>query len=57
MEVPQKLKVELPYHPTTPVISEKNQNPNLKRYTRPNFHSSTIYNSHNIEAIHVPINR
>ena len=32
-------------------------NTNLKRYMHPNVHSSIIYNSQDMEAIHVSINR
>ena len=37
--------------------SEKNKNTNLKRYMYPNFHSSTIYNSQDMETTQVSINR
>ena len=45
MEVPQKLKRELPYSPAIPlqgIYLKKNkpENTNLKRYMHPNVHSS-----------------
>jgi len=46
MEVPHKLKIELPYNPTIPLLDiylEKNKNMNSKRYMHPNVHCSTIY--------------
>ena len=43
--------MKLPSHNFTPwFISEKNRNPNLKRYMYPNVHSSNIYNSQDIKA-------
>ena len=36
---------------------KKHENTNLKRYIHPNVHSSTTYNSQDMEAIQVPINR
>ena len=38
----KKLKIEFPHDPTIP---QKYKNTNLKRYMRPNIHSSTICNS------------
>ena len=35
----------------------KNKNNNLKRYTHPSVHSSIIYNSQDMEATYVFINR
>ena len=32
------------------VYIQKNKNTNLKRYMQPNVHSSTIYNSKDMEA-------
>ena len=48
-----KLKIELPYDPAIPLlehIPRKDENSNLKRYMHPIVHSSTIYNSQDIEA-------
>ena len=38
-------------------ISEEKKNTNLKRYMYPNVHSSIIYNSQDMEATEVSINR
>ena len=38
-------------------ISGKNENTNSKRYLHANVHSSNIYNSEDMEATQVPINR
>ena len=50
MEVPQKTKIELPYDPAIPLLGI---NPEktiiLKRYMHPYVHSSTIYNSQDME--------
>ena len=35
----------------------KKENTNSKRYMHRNIHTSTIYNSQDMEAIQVPINR
>ena len=51
MEVPQKLKTELPYDPAIPLLGiylEKNDN--AKRYMHLNTNCSTIYNSQDMEA-------
>ena len=61
MEVPQKkLKVELPYDPAVPLLGlylKKNKNMNSERYMQPSVHSSTIYNSQDMEATQVSISR
>ena len=60
MEVPHKLKIELPYNPTIPLLDiylEKNKNMNSKRYMHPNVYCSTIYNSSDTEATQMSINR
>ena len=36
---------------------QKNENTNLKRYMHPNVHSSTIYDSQDMEATQVSISR
>ena len=46
MEVPQKLKTELPYDPAILLLGIYVD----KRYTYSNVHSSTIYNSQDTEA-------
>ena len=38
-------------------IQKKNKNMTLKRYVHPNVHSSIIYNSQDMEASQMPINR
>ena len=43
--------------PTPRYISRKNRNTNSKRYIHPSVHSSTIYNSQDMEVTQVPINR
>ena len=60
MEAPQKTKKRATIwssNSTPGYISGKNENSNLKRYMHPNIHSSTIYNSQDIEATQIPINR
>ena len=52
LEVPQETKNRTticPSNSTPGHISEKNGNVNLKRYTRPNIQSSTIYNNEDKE--------
>ena len=54
----KKLKIELPYDPAIPLLGiypEKMKNSNLKRYMHPNVHSSTIYNSQDMEATKRPL--
>ena len=56
----KKLKTELPYDPAILLLSihlERNENTILKRYMHSYVHSSTIYNSQDMEAIKVSINR
>ena len=50
------LKSELPYDPAVPFLGiypERNKNSNWKRYMHPSVHSSTVYNSQDMEATHV----
>ena len=50
----KKLKMKLPYDPALPFLGiylERNENSNWKRYMHPSVHSSTIYNSQDMEAI------
>ena len=47
----KKLKIELPCNPTPRHISGKDENSNSKRYIHPNVHSSTMYNSQDMEAM------
>ena len=44
----KKLKIDLPYDPAPGHISRENCN--SKRDMHPNVHSSTIYNSQDVEA-------
>ena len=53
----QKLKIELPYDSGPGYISGQNESTNWKIYMHPNVHSSTIYNSQDMEATQVSINR
>ena len=55
----KKLKIELSYDPEIPLLGiylEKT-NTNSKRYMHPNVHSSTTYNSQDMEATQAPIKR
>ena len=56
----RKLKTELPYDPAIPLLGiypEKMKTLIRKRYMHPNVHSSTIYNSQDMEATSVTIDR
>ena len=46
----KKLKIELPYDSAIPLLGIYPGKTILKRYTHPNVHSSTIYNSQNMET-------
>ena len=53
MEVPEKTENRVTIDLTISIlghISGKHENTNTKRYTHPNFHHSTIYNSQDMEA-------
>ena len=53
----KKLKVEI-YDPVIPLLCiSQNKNSNLKRYMHPMFICGIIYNSQEMEAIQVSINR
>ena len=54
----KKLKLQLPHDPVIPLLCIYPQKipSNLKRRMYPNVHSSTIYNSQDMERIQVPIN-
>ena len=59
-EVPQKNKNRTTIwssNATPGYISEKTENTNLKRYMHPSVHSSIIYNTQDMEATQVSINR
>ena len=53
----KKLEIELPAIPFRGIYPEKKENINSKRYMQPNVHSSTIYNSQDMEGTQVSINR
>ena len=55
----KKLKIELPYDPAIPLLDiyPEKAKTNLRRYVHPGVHSSTIYNSQDMETTQVPINR
>ena len=57
MEIPQKIKNRVTNNPTPGHISGKEEDSSLKRYLHPSFHSSTVYNSQDMETTQVPINR
>ena len=50
MEVPLKLKIELPFDAAISLLGISRENHNLKRYMHPDIHCSTIYNSQDIET-------
>ena len=55
----KELNIEIPYDLAIPLLAiylGKKGNTNEKRYMHPRVHSSTIYNSQDIEATQVPIN-
>ena len=54
-EVSPKTENRPTSHSTPRCIFGKNENSNLKRYIYPNVHSSTIYNSQDMEAIQMSI--
>ena len=55
----KKLKVELPYDPRISLLGMYPERTTTvsKRYMHSNVHSSTIYNSQDMETAQVPINR
>ena len=60
MEVPQLIKTRtttVSSNSTSEHIFEENKNTNLERYMHLNVHSSFIYNSQDMEATQVSINR
>ena len=56
MEVPKKLKIELPYDPAIPLLGIF-QNHNSKTVIYHNVHCSSIHNSQDMEATYVSIDR
>ena len=46
----KKRKIEFPYDPAIPLLGIYLEKTNLKRYTYPNVHCSTIYNSQDMET-------
>ena len=61
MELPQKIKMELPYDPAIPLscgnLSKETQNTNSKEYMNPYIHCIVIYNSQDMEAAEVAISK
>ena len=60
MVVSQKMKVKLPYHLAIPFLGiylNKNKSTNLKRHMHLNVHISIIFNSQDIGATQMSINR
>ena len=60
VEIPQKTKNRTPSDPAIPLLGiylKKTKNTDLKNYVHPNIHSSIIYNSQDMEATWVSINR
>ena len=59
MEVSQKIKNWTTIWPTNPAPGyiSKNKTTNLKRCMHPNVHANIIYNSQDMEATQVSINR
>ena len=60
MELPQKIKNRtalLPSNSTSGNLSEETQNINLKEHKHPYDHCSFIYNSQDLKAAQVPIQR
>ena len=56
-EVPQKLKIELPYDPAIPLLGiyPKDENTMSKRYLHPHVHSSITHNTQAMETTSVSI--
>ena len=53
MEVPPKIKVDIPYDPEIPFLGiylKKTKNTNLKRYMHPRVHCSIIYNHQDMQT-------
>ena len=56
----KKLKIEVPYDSAIPLLGiypEKSKNAISQRYMHPNVHYNTIYNSKDMEATQLSINR
>ena len=53
MEFPQKIKMDLPFDPVIPQLGiylKNEETPIQKNLCTPHVHSSTIYNSHDLET-------
>ena len=46
----KQLKIELPFDPAVLLLGIYPEKTNLKRYMHPNVHSSTVYNSQDMDA-------
>ena len=53
----KKLEIELPYDPAIPLLGIYPEETRIERHTYPNVHCSTIYNSQDMEATQMSINR
>ena len=55
----KRLKMEIPYDPAVPLLGiyPKDKGTNLERYMQPNFCNHTVYNSQDMEATQVSVNR
>ena len=53
----KKLKLELPYDPSVPLLGVYLEKTNLKRYMQPSIHCRTVYNSQDIEATYMCVDR
>ena len=53
----KKLKIELPYDSAIPLLAYIQRNSDLKRYLNPSVHSGTVYNSQDMEATWMSINK
>ena len=46
----KKLKIELPYNPTIPLLGIHTEETRIEGHVYPSVHHSTVYNSQNMEA-------
>ena len=56
MEIPQKLKMDLPFDPAIPLLGIYPKVPKSKEHKHPYVHCSVIYNHQDKEAAQVSIN-
>ena len=55
MEVPYKLKIELPYDPAIPLLGIYSEKTIIQKVMYHNVHSSSIYNSQDMEQPKCPL--